>query len=238
MFVEQEYYVGYRDINLMEELTNTSLLSFLENNAGKHTNKIGNPLFGINTWMLLSWKVKVFKRSKFADIIRVKTWSRKIEKFYAYRDFEVYNDKNELIAIASSKWIYYSMEKGKIIKVPQEIIDIYDSENIYAFNEEDSEFSKLQEPEKFDSMIEYTITRNMIDSNSHVHNIYYMDMAKEAIPQEMYESNELNYFEIMYKKEIKYGEKPKAFYTKKDNEHIVTIKSNDESEVHAIIIMK
>lgn len=239
MFVEQEYYVGYRDVNLLEELTNTSLLSFLENNAGKHSNMIGKNLISEDcTWMLLSWKVKVLKRPKFNDIICVKTWSRKIEKFYAYRDFEVYNDKNELIAIASSKWIYIDVKKGKIIKVPQDVADSYESENICAFEESESEFSKLKEPENYENVIDFPITRNMIDTNNHLHNIYYLDIVKEVLPNEIYRSNELNDFEVMYKKEVKYGETPKVFYSKVNDEHIVTIKSNDESELHAIIIMK
>ncbi len=78
----------------------------------------------------------------------------------------------------------------------------------------------------------------MIDTNMHVHNIYYLDIVREVLPEEIYESNEFNNFEIMYKKEIKYGEIPKAFYTKINDEHFVTIKSNDESEIHAIILMK
>ena len=63
-------------------------------------------------------------------------------------------------------------------------------------------------------------------------------MAKEVLPNKIYEQEELNEFEIMYKKEIKYGERPKVFYSYENNLHIVTIKSNDESEIHAIITMK
>ena len=238
MFVEQEYFIGYRDVNINEELTNTGLLAFLENNAGKHSSLVGNNLISdVHTWMLLYWKVKVIKRPKFNDIIKVKTWSRKIEKFYAFRDFEVYDKNNEIIAIASSKWVYLDMEKGKIVKVPEETATSYDSEEIYSFEEGKRDFIKLKEPEKSESMIEFPIIRSMIDSNKHLHNIYYMDMAKEVLPKEVYEQKELREFEIMYKKEIKYGENPKVFYSFENNSHIITIKSNDESEVHAIIKM-
>ena len=238
MFVEQEYFIGYRDVNINEELTNTGLLAFLENNAGKHSSLVGNNLISdVHTWMLLSWKVKVIKRPRFNDIIKVKTWSRKIEKFYAFRDFEVYDNNNEIIAIASSKWIYLDMEKGKIVKVPEETAASYDSEEIYSFEEGEREFAKLKEPENFENMVEFSIIRSMIDSNKHLHNIYYMDMAKEVLPKDIYEQKELNEFEIMYKKEIKYGETPKVCYSYENNSHIITIKSNDESEIHAIIKM-
>ncbi len=238
MFIEQEYYIGYRDVNFSKELTNTSLLSFLENTAGKHSSKVGNCFPEAHTWMLLSWKVKILKRPKFNEIIRVKTWSRQIEKFYAFRDFEVYDENNEIIIIASSKWIYLDFKKGKIVKVPQEVADSYDSENICVFEEENKEFQKLKEPEYYQKSINFNITRNMIDTNRHLHNIYYLDIVKEVLPEKIYLGKEFSNFEIMYKKEIKYGETPKAFYSQIENKHIVTIKNCDESEVHAIIVME
>ena len=77
----------------------------------------------------------------------------------------------------------------------------------------------------------------MIDTNNHLHNIYYLDIAKEALPEEIYMNNKFNNFEIMYKKEIKCGETVKAFYSYEDAKHIITVKSNSETELHAMIIL-
>ena len=78
----------------------------------------------------------------------------------------------------------------------------------------------------------------MIDINKHLHNIYYLDIAKEALPEEIAFGNELNNFEIMYKKEIKLGEIVKALYSFEDGYHYVTIKSEDESIIHSIMRLK
>ena len=189
------------------------------------------------TWILLSWKVKVNKRPLINDTVSVKTWSRLIDKFYAYRDFEVRNQYNEVIAIITSKWVFVDIDKGKLIKVSEEVAESYKTETENAvFKEKDLE--RLSEPKEYSSSILFKITRNMIDINKHLHNIYYLDIAKEALPEEIAFGNELNNFEIMYKKEIKLGEIVKAFYSFEDGYHYVTIKSEDESIIHSIMRLK
>ena len=73
----------------------------------------------------------------------------------------------------------------------------------------------------------------MIDVNEHVHNLNYIDFASQIFPYEVMQ--EATNIEVMYKKEIKYGDKIKGFYFIDGNEHIVTIKNDDETVIHAII---
>ena len=241
MKVRQTFYVGLSDTNLKQELTNTSLLRFLEDIAGIHSEKVGYGATSIDktkrTWILLSWKVKVLKRAKMNDEVIVETWSRIIEKFYAYRDFKVFDKDGNIIAIATSKWIYMDIENGRIVKVTDEVAAVYESEPVSVFEEyEDPKAKDLEkEPE---NEIDFNITRNLIDINNHLHNIYYMDIALEALPKDVYENETLNEFEIVYKKEIKAENKKtvKAYYAKQDDLHIVTIKTDDT--LHATIRLK
>lgn len=240
MFVENNFYVGLRDINNLQELKNTGLLSYLEDVACMHSEIAGYGVTSMEevkrTWILLSWKIKVIKRPKFNDVLNVKTWSRCIDKFYAFRDFKVYNQNEELVCIATSKWIFINIENEKIVKVTDEVGNKYEPEDESVFEEKD--LPKLNEPKEFINKIDYKITRNMIDINKHLHNIYYMDIAKEVLPEDIFFSNELNEFEIMYKREVKLGETVKAIYSKEEDYHYVTIKDENETLTHAIIRLK
>ena len=70
---------------------------------------------------------------------------------------------------------------------------------------------------------------------NHVHNIYYLDFAYEALPEKIYRNDECNNIEIMYKKQIKLGDRIICKYCKEENSHIISIKSEDDKILHAII---
>lgn len=240
MFVEHKFYIGLSDINTKKELTNTCLLRYLEDVAGLHSEIAGYGVSDMNTtrksWILLSWKVKVLNRPLVNDTLNIKTWSRCIDKFYAFRDFEVRNQYDEVICIATSKWVFIDIDKGKLVKISDEVAQKYKPEYKNVFEEHDLE--KLKEPDNYIDKTDFKITRNLIDINKHLHNIYYLDIAKEALPEDIGLSNELNDFEVMYKKEIKLGETVKAIYSIDGDYHYITIKNEDESIIHSIVKLK
>ena len=234
MRVEHNNYIGIRDINKNLDITNTGILAALEDVACIHSEMAG---FGITdipktdlTWILINWKVKVLKRPKYDETIRVETWSSGVEKIYTYRDFNIYNEKNEKVAIATSRWLLLEASTGKIIRDYTGIIDNYHAEEERVF--ENEKFAKIIEPTTYKKKIDYTITNSMIDINDHLHNIYYMDIAYSILPEGI---EEFDNFEVTYKKEIKLGEKVKVLYEEIDGVSYVTIKSNDEKELHSII---
>lgn len=236
MFLEKDFFIGLRDLEKWNKLSNTSLLSYLEDIGGIHSNIAGYGLNDIEnvkcSWVLIGWKVKLFSRPKYADTLKIKTWSRKIHKIYAFRDFEIFNQNNERIGIATSKWILVNIETGKISKIEGEIGEKYKPESVKMFEEEDLE--KLLIPDNFSKECDFKITKNLIDVNNHVHNIYYLDIAKEVIPEEVFEKNSFNSFEIMYKKEIKYGEVVKCLFSEEEDYCTVVIKG-EEDITHSII---
>lgn len=238
MIVERKFEIGFRDVGKSNKLTDKALLGFLEDVAGKHSNIAGYGLNNIEktgvTWVLLNWKVKVFNRPLYGETVLVKTWARDTAKFYTYRDFEVYNSNNELVAIATSKWALLDANTMSLIKIPDEVIAPYEIETKKVFGEE-PEPNKIMNPEEVSSVSNYAVGRKDIDINAHVHNVTYMDIAYEVLPEEVYNNIDCNSFEIMYKKETKLGETIKCFYSKIDNMHYIVMKTEDEKAVHCIV---
>ena len=239
MFVEHEVFIGLRDVAVNNKVTNTALLSYLEDAGGVHSNLVGYGLRDIpqvkKTWILLGWKIEILKRPCYGDKIKIKTWSRGIDKLYAYRDFEILDETGNVMGMASSKWVLLDIVKGKITRIGKEVEEAYTLENKNVFEQEDLE--KLQEPEGFAKVMSFFVNRSLIDVNNHLHNIYFMDIANEILPMEVYKNAELNHIRMMYKKEIKLGDTVKVFYQVEHGEHVVTIKSEDEKCLHAIIVL-
>ena len=235
---EHSFEIGFRDVGKSNELTNKGLIGFLEDIAGMHSNEVG---YGLNhieetglTWVLLNWKIRILKRPLYGEKIHIKTWARNSMKFYTFRDFEVYNAKNELVAIATTKWVLMDAKTMSLMKISEELIAKYHPENKAVF-EGEPEINKLEVPNEYSIVKPYTVQRKDIDINGHVHNTYYLDFAYELLPEDVYENLDFRNFEIMYKKETKMGETMKCFYTKMNTSHYVVMKTEDEKSVHCIV---
>lgn len=238
MIYEEKFKIGLKDIWKKNEVSNKAILEYLENTASYHSDNVG---YGVNTsdithltWLLLDWKVKVIKRPKYGQTLNIHTWSRYIIKCYAYRDFEVYDDNNNLCVIASSKWLLINNQTKKIAKVEKELADKYKSELDKCVFQE-TEIEKLKEPKNYINSIIYQIQRKDIDVIGHMHNLYYLDLAYEALPEKIYNQRPFDEIRIMYKKEIKLGNTVVCKYACEENKHIVVIQSGDEKTLHAII---
>ena len=237
MFVEEQFYIGVLDFDQNYELKNERLLYYLESTAAKHSNIVG---YGIKqleqtrlTWVIINWKIDIIKRPKYNETIRVKTWSAYIDKLYAYRDFEVYDNDNTLVATATSKWVLMNMDTWKIIKLNEEMAAAYKTQNMTIYP--DYKYPKVDASiDLYKNSINLMITKDMIDINNHVHNTCYYTLGLEIIPDNL-KSNQFNHFEIIYKKEIKKDDKISCNYICKDGKYIVTI-FNEKNEINSQII--
>ena len=88
MFYTSHFQIGFAHIGFGNLITNSGILSILEETAGSHSSSIGCGLNDIPethiSWAILNWKVKVFKRPKYLDKVIVKTWAREKNKIFSF----------------------------------------------------------------------------------------------------------------------------------------------------------
>ncbi len=126
------------------------------------------------------------------------------------------------------------IEKRKIAIITEEIIKAYKMEDKSVLKIDNLE--KIKMPEKFENIVKYEIKRRDIDVNKHLHNLYYLDLAYEALPEDIYNNKRpFNNVKIVYKKEIKLGDIVNCEYSKVEGKHVIIIKDQEEQKVHAII---
>lgn len=228
--------IEFCDIDENNMLSSKGLIRILGEVAGVHSETVG---YGLNdvpqthlTWMLLDWKVQFFLKPSWNSYLIIKTWARSFSKISSNRDFSVYDINNNLVAKATSKWVLVDSEKHTPIRITEEICNAFGEYNSSVFDTEVNDKEKEHQNSKF--IYDYQIKRRDIDTNHHVNNLYYLDFAYDALPKDFLEVSFDN-IEIIYKKQIKLNDTIKCFYVFDDNKHIVTIKSEDLSVVHAII---
>lgn len=234
----KKFDITFSDIDENNQLSNKGILRIMQEIAGLHSSSLG---YGLNdtpktgfAWLLLNWKLKIFSRPKWEETLTVNTWSKSMNPLFAYRDIEIFDDKNNLVAIGSSKWILFDINKQSLCKIPSEVKSNFPSVDKSVFEEKFVE--KLKEPENSNFIYDYTIQRRDIDTNHHVNNLNYLDYAYQALPEDIYLNVNFSNVEIMYKHEAKLGDTISLFYSSTErNEHIITIKDKKGEKLHAIV---
>ena len=208
------------------------------------------------SWIILDWDIRIFSRAGYNESVKSYTWTRKYDKLTAYRDFKITDNEGNIIAIATSRWLLmdilrrrpcrlteditkrYECEAGKIavaddiekIILPQDIdfTDCNDKGNDKTCGKmsETNDNSKLLKA-KYDIIkIPYRVLKRDIDFNGHVHNLVYLDMALEALPDNI-NNMEYSSIRIEYKKEIMPDSNVLCTYCRYGNSDIVVISTDN-----------
>lgn len=245
MIFYNSYRVGIEQTGADNEITDRALLSIMEDIASLHSASIGYGPVDLEEkksgWILLDWQIKVLKRPKYSEKINAATWSRKCDRVCAYRDFEFRNECGEIIVIGTSRWVMLDITTRRPIRITPEIAQLYESEpDRQVFEDEirnikcadiidESELKNIS-----DSFV-YRVLRRDIDINQHMHNINYIDIAYETLPEEVYKNVRFKTIRIQYKKELKYNDEAVCYYLKKGEWYFVFICVEDN--IHAMVAL-
>lgn len=233
---------NFRTIGEDKLVCDRAILEYLELTAGKHAETLGDGFSSMDkthtAWILLDWQVRVLRRPRYGERLDIITWSRSIDRCYGNRDFEIRDENGELCVLAMSKWILMNTDKWSIARADKEVAARYMSEP----EREALPGEKLEKPvlpDSFECETEYCVQRRDIDAFGHVHNTYYLDLAYEALPNEVYSLRPFDDVRITYKKEIRLGAKLRLCYSSDGGRYTVVIKSLDcgNETVHSIITM-
>lgn len=219
-------------------ITDKGFIRILQEAANLASSQVGHGIADIErtgtTWVILYWRLKVYKRAGYNDALTVKTWANFFNKIYSLREFEVYCN-GELIAQASSKWVFVDAKNHTIHKITDDIISIYEPVEKRLFETELNERIKL--PSNLDEAYKYTIMKRDLDANHHVNNLCFLDIAIEALPDNVIDED-FNNISIIYKKEMLYKDTITCYYEFKNDEHIIYMYNKEKNILNGVVILK
>ena len=235
MIVSKDFRVGFLDINKDLKMKNRAILSLFGEIAGVHSEEIGDG-FGASDfrWLLTSYKVNIIKRPCHGEDVTVTTWSSDYKPAIAAREFEVRNEKGELLITALSNWVLVDFSTKRLAKITPDYMYRYETEFDHS-NYECSRIPKITEPGIYTDCHEIFIDWKWMDMNEHMNNTFYPEIAEHFLPEAVKVKISDCDFEIFYKKEIPENTKVKCLYSETEDSYIVTFKSEDESTLHAIV---
>lgn len=208
MISEEKTHIRYSDIDFDKSLKPFSLLNFFQDIASDNAERLG---FGYSNiypknlmWVLLKYRIEFYHYPVDIQDLIIRTEPRGYNKLFAYRNFEVQSGE-DIIARASSMWSLVDINTLSIAKIESNIDSPYLIK--HEKTEKDLEFEKIPSIEHVDFEKEFEVRYNDIDVNMHANNGNYIIWALEPLPKDFRLSHKLKTVDMMFKKEIKLGEK-------------------------------
>lgn len=177
-------------------------------------------------WILSSWQVKIEKLPRLGDQIKASTWASGFNRFLGERDFAMQDEEGRTLACAHSLWVFMDMKKGCMIPFKDEDVLLYGlGTPLEGF--EDSR--KVLMPKAGVKGDPFPVRREQIDTNQHVNNCQYVQMAMEAIPEEL----DIRKVRVSYKQSATYGDYIYPELVKEEDGYVVAL-NNEEGEAYSI----
>lgn len=235
MIVSEKFRVGFKQTNENFEMTNSAMLNYFVDVAGIHSAMCGELIETSPTrWLVLGYKMRIFKRPKLRTYIIVSTWSSEIRGITALREFEIRDEDGELMVICLSNWVSVNIETRKMERLTEERMGAYESEPERT-NFDNKEFEKMFIPESFDVKVEFVADWKLMDINRHMNNANYLEVVEEFAPLDFKEIVQQYNFDINYKKEILCGQKVLCCYKKTEEGCVVFLINKETNDIHSTI---
>ena len=223
--------IRYSECALDNQLKISSIINYFQDCTTENSEDIGAGFHYLRekkrAWLLNSWQVIIERRPSVGERVEVSTWATGFKGVFGPRDFCMKTEAGEVLAYAHSLWVYVDTETGRPTKPTEEEIAMYEQGDPIPL---EPVSRKLVFPESVERVDCFPVRKAHIDTNYHVNNGQYVQMAMEVIPED-YEICELR---VEYKKAATLGDLLVLMMAKEENKIVVGI-CNEAGNPYAIV---
>ena len=122
------------------------------------------------------------------------------------------SETGEKLALVDCRWMIVDTEAGRILRTPGWTMPDFQNDDL---PEELPQIVHKSQP--LTAAGERRASYSMCDLNGHINNSLYLDIACDALPQEVVESAPLSFASIKYHREVPMGQSVQVFYAPSGN---------------------
>ena len=200
------YYLGDR----YNRMTLPHLMNVLIEISGEQTAQIGVPPaeeLGLS-WIILQYDLDINRLPKTNENITVKTFAKEYNRLFSYREFEVYDEEENLLLEVMTVFALMN-EKRKLARLPDELVQGYGSTE----NRRIRRMPKPETPENLETANrkDYEVRFYDIDTNFHANNSMYYVWMLDALGDEFLATHEPIHGNITFEKEVHIGDEIESY---------------------------
>ena len=196
--------IRYSETDEYGKLTLTGIMNYLQDCSTFQSEDIGLGISYLTehhqAWWLSSWQIVIDRYPCLGERIWISTYPHGFKGIYGYRNFLIRDESGAVIVKADSSWFFYDLEKGCPARVtPNEIRGYGECEAPLLMHEAPK---KILFPENYWEGKPVEAARHHLDTNLHVNNAQYAEIAREFLP----ENFEIQELRVEYKKAAVLGD--------------------------------
>ena len=231
---EFEGRVRYSEIDHRGTMTLPALINYFQDASTFQSEAIGLGMDRLKhdrkAWVLSYWQVIVERYPQMCEKITTGTFATEFKGLYGNRNFYMKDGSGELIARANSIWAFMDLEKGRPVRPAAEHIDPYGTCEPLDMPYEER---KIALPEQSEAGEPFPVRKYHIDTNEHVNNCQYVQMALEMVPGDI----QVRQLRVDYKKSAVLGDMIYPRMTAEQERTVVELCDAD-GKPYAIVEMK
>lgn len=216
--------VRYSECGPDDKLTISAVINYFQDCTNQNSERLG---VGVDyllakkrAWILNTWQVVVNRYPRCGEEIEVSTWATGFKGVFGPRDFSMQTVDGEVLAYAHTLWVYVDTQTGKPTKPDQEEIDTYGCEEPLLM---ENVSRKIKLPDEALEVDTFPVRKYHIDTNHHVNNSQYIQMASEVIPDDF----RVRGIRVEYKKAAVYGDTMILKYAMEERRIVATLCDKD-----------
>lgn len=221
---EKEYEVHYYEVNYKLECKISSIINYFCDIGTFQSESLGVGIDYLTerrlAWVFYRYDINIKRYPKFGEKIKVVTKAKSFKKFYASREYEIYDENNEKIVDGEGIFLLINIDKRRAVRIPE---DQYIAYGVDSENCSDIKLTKLEKLTKEMNKNHFKVRYGDIDSNMHVNNVKYVEWAVESLPLEVILNYQLEELSVIFEKECRYGAEIVASYEIKEYEDSLVI---------------
>jgi len=227
-----KYRVRAHDVAVNKKMHLPALMRMLQDASLQHAILIGASIWDDRmentSWVLIKKELKIMSYPALNTLLRVETYPSSFDKYFACRDWMVFDEQDQIIASATSQWAVINIESRKMARLPEHLFEIVlPSENLGTAN------FKLVFDQEPSTSNHYLINRFDLDWNGHLNNSRLIEYMTACIPASDYNAKFQN-FKIQFKSEVLLGEKLLVEYYAVENKAVLRASNAANSKLVAL----
>jgi medium-chain acyl-[acyl-carrier-protein] hydrolase len=193
--------LNYFDIGTDYRINLGSLFRLLQEASGKHADEAENAMTAVGRrWILSRIAANIERYPEYGETVTAVTWHRGSRGYKTHREYELYA-RGDRIASATSVWLFYDLEAGRLLKIPHDTGDKYGVDNQAATT---FDLEAWKPDTGFEPQYTTRITTRPTDYDplNHVNNAVYFDYLSTLLSRNGTDSGRIKTICLQYNKQI------------------------------------